>query len=490
MKKDKITILFITILFQVNLLYSLNYITTAESIAWSGAYTSVATGFESMLYNPAGLYRTNKSYGIIPFFGTLGLRVYSSSLSSSEIVNLFYQPDRDIKKFAIGKIDQLYDFNINPEIGVNVSTLNFLVYRNMGEYSIGISILPKTYSRVQFEKSAFKFIFESFDLSTPFYFFVKGRLFQYYDLNYMMSTRVKFLEKRIPVFKEIYAGFSGHFYIAGFYADFDGYGEVSAGEPSNTFGIIPYNVKVKGRLTTGGITQIKVNDLLFGVIDYDFVSGTDIDNSIVDAIVGNKNAFGFGLGVDFGTLVVVNKMVSFGFSVTDLGFFTFPEASESSVEYNLSIDSYALAKGESTIDKSMSFKVESSQTKSVFMMTETAIRSGILFTPPIKNKFIDLKIASDISLADFNKIADSGYPTFNFALGVEFTPKTKRNIRFPLRASFSFNTEALNPSFSFGLGLYAGPVEFDFGIKGLEFLIDGWGAKEVQIGFDMKYEFD
>ncbi len=491
MHKKKILILFVFLISTATniKIHSLNYITTAQSIAWNGAYTSVGSGFEAMLYNPAGLYRTKKSYGLIPFFGTLGARLYTSALSSSEIISVFYQPERDITNFARKKINDMHTFNTNLEIGVNASIFNFMTYKKNEKYSFGISILPKTSLRITIDKSLFKFIFEKIDLNNPFSFFVEAKIFNYFDFNYMMSSRVEFLEKRIPIFKEIYAGIAGHFYLPGFYADFKGSGKISKGTPSNLYGVIPYDVGLEGKLTTGGLTQIKFNNLLFGAVNYDFVSGSDVDNLIMDSIIENKNAFGFGLGIDFGALVVLNKTFSFGFSVTDLGFFTFPAASEASLDFKLSLDPYKLALSETTIEDSISFKKETSQTKVVFFPAATAIRTGCLFTP-FEHKSFDMKLTCDFSLSDFDKIADNLPPVFNFSTGIEFRPKTTNNVSFPLRTSFNFNTEAFCGSFSFGAGLYIGPIEFDFGIKGLEFFIDGWGAKEIEIGFDMKYEFD
>ncbi|HOV13921.1 MAG TPA: hypothetical protein PK771_06530, partial [Spirochaetota bacterium] len=120
-------------------------------------------------------------------------------------------------------------------------------------------------------------------------------------------------------------------------------------------------------------------------------------------------------------------------------------------------------------------------------MMPLAIRCGIAITPP-PNKYFDLIFAADISVSDLNRAVNLEYPAFNFATGVEFTPKINW-FSLPLRVAFNYNSEANTPSFSFGTGLHLGPVEMEIGVKGLEVLFIGLGAKELLVGFDLKFEF-
>src|SRR4030066_1080993 len=86
--KNKSLYIVVLLIFLTLRLFPLNYITTAESISWNGAYSSIADGFEAMLYNPAGLYFTSTKYGF-NIFGSYGVRLYSNSMSSDDLIKAF-----------------------------------------------------------------------------------------------------------------------------------------------------------------------------------------------------------------------------------------------------------------------------------------------------------------------------------------------------------------------------------------------------------------
>ena len=118
-------------------------------------------------------------------------------------------------------------------------------------------------------------------------------------------------------------------------------------------------------------------------------------------------------------------------------------------------------------------------------MPPTSIRLGVAFTPFKSEIFM---WASDISVTDFNLLLNNGYPNFNISTGIEFKPGYQW-FAVPMRLAVSYNTQSNFPTFSGGIGLYLGPVEMEIAMKGLEFFISGWGARDACFGFDFKFEF-
>lgn len=486
----KIKIVFILIIYVYITFssYSIYYTNTAESIAWNGAYTSVSEGFEAMLYNPAGLFLTNKSFGLIPFVGSLGLRYYVNSFSTDEVMNIFYQENRDISAYLNQKFLNMDAYNINFETGINFNLFNFMIYKKLKNFSVGFSFIPRMYLKVNIHRNLFKIFLQGFDLDDGEEFYIKLNLAQYFDAVCSLSSRVGFLEKRMPFFEEIYAGMSLHFYLPVIFASFTGNGSIVKNEPQNLFGILSYTAHAKGDLTTGGILQSTVSDLFYKRINFDLFPNSTLDNQIYETIMSNGGSSGFGFGLDFGTIVVVNKLFSFGLSFTDIGFILYPRASNIDVDFSFEVDPYSLMNGEKQLPDSMKLSLGETTDRVFAVMPNASIRTGAVFSP-LKNNYCDIIIAGDLALSDMNKLFYGEYPAFNFSMGVEINPKIRPIFQFPIRTGFNFNTESLNFSFSFGLGFYIGAVEFDIGIKGLEILVEGWGAKDIEIGIDLKYEF-
>jgi hypothetical protein len=177
-----------------------------------------------------------------------------------------------------------------------------------------------------------------------------------------------------------------------------------------------------------------------------------------------------------------------GFGITDLGLIIFPSTAKVSIEMDTTID---LDNFETYRDDYLDNLIgELTESDGSFgdaeiQMPPTAIRLGVAFTPFKKDIFM---WASDISVTDFNLLLNDGYPSFNIASGIEFKPGYQW-FAVPMRLSVSYNTQSNFPTFSGGIGLYLGPVEMEIAMKGLEFFISGWGARDVCFGYDFKFEF-
>ena len=205
-------------------------------------------------------------------------------------------------------------------------------------------------------------------------------------------------------------------------------------------------------------------------------------------MVSGDGTVGLGFGVDMGFIVCLNRYFRLGFSVTDIGFFVFPESNLSTFNFDVEINltrfqAFAKDLGEE-LEKNIKSKMKRVK-EPQFFVPDTAIRTGLAYIP-VHNKNIDLLLAVDISLSSFDKILLDQYICFNFSTGLEARPKVSI-FEFPFRMAFNYNSQANIASLSLGSGLCIGPVILNFGIKGLEILISEWGAKGFSMGVDLKF---
>ena len=474
-KKHFIIILLFSLTLRV---FSLNYITTAESISWNGAYSSVADGFEAMLYNPAGLYYSSTRYGF-NIFGSYGVRLYSNSISSDDIIKalLMMQEGKNLTDTGVLSKILLYMPESGMDVGIDLSALNVMTYFKFDKFSLGFSVLPKTSVTATASKGIFNTLFNEIDLTAPLSYNLKGSILQYIDFNTILSTRAKFLEKYIPVDK-IFVGLSSHFYYPTAFVKTSSSVQMAPGDPDPSTGFLSgYKLRIKG-------------DLIFG--SNGLVTAAASNSSYLQengsALINYGGSAAFGLGLDAGFMIEFNKFVRLGFAMTDIGFIVFPQTAKIAIDVESEIGLDSLNDFANAITAEIADAIEDANGAAggtEWWMPGTAFRVGVAVTPLKKGM---LTWATDISLADLNRLLFEGYPTFNFSTGIEFVP-SYRWFSVPLRLAFCYNSQANAPSFSTGIGFYFGPVELEFAIKGLEFLISGWGAREVCAGVDLKFEF-
>ncbi|HNZ25732.1 MAG TPA: DUF5723 family protein [Spirochaetota bacterium] len=476
-------------------LQSISFITTAESISGNGAFASVSEGFESMLYNPAGLFSTPKKFGI-NVLGSYGVRYFNNTFSTDDILNIF--SIGDVTEIFKKKSEDMNSYNTNFDMGFDLSLFNIFAYKKLKTFSFGFSIQLKSSFTVTLGKELFSAFTNKLDLTNSLFFNVSSTFSQYLDLTYSISTRAKFLEKYIKIFDEIHVGATGHLYLPTIFLNMQGTGEIYHKDPnplSDDFirNVYPFGIKIASNISSSGLVQNALGS--FGYV----LDGMERDEKmsniakLLKPLLFNGKVGGFGLGIDMGFSFVFLKKFTAGFAITDLGFITFPKSAAG--EINFDFDMTKLFSSDSSSDNE-NYNINDDISSNVYLnengitwMTNLTIRTGIVWEP-FDNKYFEFLLALDLSLSDFNRLLNPGeYITFNLSTGVEFTPKVGI-VKFPLRSAFSYNTQANVPSFSMGMGLYVGPVEMEIGIKGLEALILEWGAKEIQIGLDFKFEFD
>ena len=475
----KIFLIINIFIFFASSLFSLNYITTAESVSWSGAYTSVADGFEAMLYNPAGLYFTNTKYGI-NIFGSYGARMYCNSISSADTIAMFktIQSGKELNTSDILSKMLLYMPETGVDVGLNFSIVGTMTYLKFKNFSLGISVIEKTDITASADKALFQTFFEEQeDLTGTYSYNARGVFLQYIDFNFILSTRAKFLEKIIPVDK-IFVGLSTHFYYPTLFMKINSKIELGPGDINFAEGCLDsIALTIEGDLIAAG------NGGVIGIL-----RNIPKINEIGSPILNYAATPAFGFGWDIGFLIKFNKFVRLGFAATDIGFIVFPQTAKTSLNIETEIDLDSVEAYPNTLINETLGAI--SDSKGVYGNTEwwmpnTALRLGVAVTPSKKGIFT---WATDVALSDLNRLLIKGYPSFNFSTGIEFQP-SYRWFAAPIRTAFSYNSQANAASLSFGIGLYFGPVEMEIGIKGIEFLIPVWGAKEVCVGVDLKFEF-
>jgi hypothetical protein len=467
MKKFLFVVLIINTLIS---LYSLSYITTAQSISWNGAYTSIADGFEAMLYNPAGLYMTDRRFGINAF-GSYGIRIYDNVLSSGDIIGIAknLKGDGNISEYIVKYLEALPSMGM--DMGMDVSALNLMIYMKYSQFSLGLSMIPKSYGTFTIQKELFNYVFKNLNLTVPLEVVANGRFVEYLDFNFNLSTRARAIEKNVKV-EAIYAGLTGHIYIPTLYIDSRNKMSISTGAPDAN-GIYSYNMQVTGDTYVGGFMP-SILKYIPAFSNY-------------GPLFNNESSAGFGFGVDLGFIVKFNKVVRIGFAMTDLGFMVFPQAAKLAINNSQNISPYNFTQILNFYTFLMNNITNSLPEKTVTgLMSPLAFRFGIAVTP-VRNNYFDFLIAADISISDIDRTIYNEYVTFNFSTGIEFAPKYNW-FKMPLRLTFCYNSQCNYPSSSQGIGLYLGPVEMELGIKGIiDFLI--WGTREMAVGVDFKFEF-
>ncbi|MBN2545497.1 MAG: hypothetical protein JXB50_06855, partial [Spirochaetes bacterium] len=337
----------------------------------------------------------------------------------------------------------------------------------------------------------FRTIFQKLDLTKENYYDIKFYALNYIDFNLSLSTRAKFLEKRLPI-EKIFTGMSVHFYLPTLYLRSKAATRIGPGKLNTSSGFYDsYDIRMRGDLiaaTNGSLTNSYQTsfDLVSSNFDSDSVQHDSLKYLV--EVLNYSNTVAFGLGVDLGFILQFNRFIKLGFAATDVGFMVFPSAGKVNFDVDFELET---SNAFNFFDQFISnlrndlYNEEITRGNIEWIMAPTAFRLGVAVTPFKKNIFT---WSTDISISDMNNISLIGYPTFNVSTGIEILPGYNW-FAIPLRAAFSYNTQANFPSFSFGIGLYLGPVEMDIGVKGLEALISNFGAKEVCVGADLKFVF-
>ncbi|MBR6199679.1 MAG: hypothetical protein IKQ61_05380 [Spirochaetales bacterium] len=494
--RNRYILIFIAVMMGLTHTINATYMTTATSVSWSGAYASIADGLEATLYNPAGVAMSSHKVGL-NILGSYSFRFYNNGMSSNDAVRFLQKSSsgENMTDFFHQLIGYLPSTGFNT--GFELSLLNFMSFFKFKHFSLGISVLPKTKIDMTVGKSLFSTLFDKIDLSNTLNMSASMTMLQYFDFNGSISTRVKFLEKALHV-DGVYAGISTHVYIPTMFVSsvFDEI-SVSQNGVSNKLGILDYKVRMHGK-TRAGVMKVIADNLA----RYMPAKQVDKDGNTtfpdIQGLMENGGTAGWGLGFDMGAIVQIKRWVRVGFSVTDLGFISFPTAVavNNDIEVDLTADPTDNKSGFSSYSNMpkaimsgfmSSLDTTDHLTETTFFMPDTAIRLGVAFTP-VLNKFIEITAAADISVTDLNKCINGNVPTFNFATGVEVLPRVNW-FEFVFRTAFCYNTESNIPSFSFGTGLHLGALQMEIGVKGLEALIENWGAKEVTLGLDCKFVF-
>ncbi|HOV14169.1 MAG TPA: DUF5723 family protein, partial [Spirochaetota bacterium] len=311
-------------------IYSISYTTTATSISWSGAYTSIADGFESMLYNPAGLYMTNRRFGL-NVFGSYGFRVYNNTLSTDHFFKIYNSTDGNITSFISERLNGMT--NMGFDTGFDLSMFNFMFYIKYEKFSFGFSFLPKTYLKFTISKSLFEALGQKLDLTKPLNLKFTSSFLQYLDLNINLSTRPKFIEKSIPV-EAIYAGVTGHFYFPTILLNLISTGTIKEGTPNST-GFSTFDVGINGELNVGGLVPHILSQT---GLDVGSLGVPDGAKNNVNSLIKNSQSTGFGLGLDMGFIIKFNKIIKLGVSATDIGFIAIPQSTKSSINMTRNLD--------------------------------------------------------------------------------------------------------------------------------------------------------
>ena len=470
--------------------YSYDFIATARSIAFGGAYSSTVDSFEALAYNPAGIYMTNKRMGF-DILGTYSARFFIQYFSTQSGINILH---------AINERETINNFI--PEIsqkelsfGINTTFLTMASYINFDKFGVGLFLKNKQFFYLTLDSGLFDIISDGLNIvdDKKSSFFIKGVILDYLDFGFSLSTRLRFLEKLMKI-QKIYVGLTSHFYLPLYFAELNVNGSIFTDkhtiypneDPNGSKGIAAgvnnYIVGTNGYVRNSSFFLRTITN---GLLNFDSESPTA---PFFDKTSGGGD---FGLGFDFGFTLVFNQYVKVGFAINDIGFIIFPQSSKGTIDTNEKIFGIEKESGEDLTIVAGNpldiLKINESKKDIFTMISPLSMRTGISFNP-VYNRYFDLILALDISVSDFYKITFDGYPTFAVATGIEFSPKFGW-FRMPIITAFNFNTESLGPSFSFGMGLHLGPVKMMIGIKGLEGLIEGYGSNDLAIGFDLKFEF-
>lgn len=389
--------------------------------------------------------------------------------SEDEVVKIEVTTDKAVKKNRLTAYSNYYP---KKESGIDFITSNL---------AVGFGTIIKAESNFSIGKGIFETLFSKISLkdgiNVDIYFDSK----LYLDFFGTASYRLGFLEKMLPFETKISVGAAQHFYVPFAFASFKGSLSLKQGELDDD-GIYGFDIlsNVEGKIGSSSA----FSDIL------------KIPGQSFTDVLSSNSSFGFGLGWDLGYYMEFPFGISAGFSVTDLGFMVFPNGSAGTVENKKSLGMSDIEKiTEITDDIMKTFAEGNLKSESIAFIPDTALRFGGSVAPlyDVMEYFYFIG-GMNLAFRGFDKAERRGYATVEWSTGIEFGPRIpfkKYNWDFRLahRLGVMVSSDTAHPGIAAGLGLLAGPVMMEIGVQGIEFLIKEWGAREVIVSLDMKYEF-
>lgn len=457
------------------------YSDSARSTAMNGAHSAASLdGFESMMFNPAGLAASKSVFGL-HILGTLGMNAYSNSFNLTTAIEIMEQlqaGNGDIEHFVSNMREQNLNTGIQAGFQMNYNLFKFFFQTKY--FSFGVSDTLKARARMFIGDDLFSTVFDKVDLNKGQTLGTIGAdLLLYNDLSSTFSMYLWMLERKTP-FRGFYIGGGVHQYTP----------------------IIHSSASLSGKLEKGSLdSKIDVSQVNANLYKYDLELDGKVNIASPAALNWGKSGIPivqdlnkgagipFGLGFDLGLIIDFNKWVRAGFSVTDLGFMISP-STEVEIDRTINID---LQNTESVGDEFSKLRDDFKNGGvggTEVVMAPLAMRLGATVTP-YSNRFIDLECPITFTITDFDLLVLGFLPTFGVSTGVEFTVKAGV-FSMPLWTSLGYFTSS-GISVGFGGGLHLGVCHLDLGIRGLESLMapasnSAWGrdvAFTLQLSFQL-----
>lgn len=457
------------------------YSDSARSTAMNGAHSATSLdGFESMMFNPAGLAAGKSVFGL-HILGTLGMNVYSNSFNLTTAIEIMEQlqaGDGDIEHFIANMRKQNLNTGIQAGFQINYNFFKFFFQTKY--FSLGVSDTLKARARMFIGDDLFSTVFDEVDLNRKQSLGTIGAdLIVYNDLSSTFSMYLWMLERKTP-FRGFYVGGGVHQYTPIIHSSANLSGKLEKGSLNSKVDVsqvdanlYTYNMELDGKVNIASPAALYWNKSGIPIVQ-DFSKGAGIP---------------FGLGFDLGLIIDFNKWVRAGFSVTDLGFMMAP-STEFEINKTVNIDLQDMESVGNEFSKIRDDFKSGGIGGTEAILAPLAMRLGATLTP-YSNRFIELECPITFTLTDFDLIVLGFLPTFGVSSGVEFTVKAGI-FRMPLWTSLGYFTSS-GISVGFGGGLHIGVCHLDLGIRGLESLMapsssSAWGrdvAFTAQLSFQL-----
>ena len=465
-------------LFINSLLFPIGEI-TAPSIGLNGANCSVATGFDAIKYNPSGLLLGNaKKIGFMPAtgmhfaFGNNSFSTYNlyQAITAGDLED-YTDPNGTTYNLKNKLLDQIPPWGMVSSM--EMTFFNTMVYfkKNINGQNLafGVGFIPTFYTSIVLDKKLFTIPFKEFDLTEKLTFNNSLTAVFYFDQINSFCFDIPRLAHLMRG-ENFYIGGGFHLYLGVFMLN-AALEEFSIDPAPGSKGLYDYELGGSGTVRMAGFEAIKA------------AGGNGNDKTA--EIFNSMGGFSAGPGFDIGATFVLNRYFTFGTSFMDFGFIIFPNVARYD-QFNFDAKKYSIEKLTSEelsgddISEDFNNANVSKEEYYIYRMPGT-FRFGAKYNPiPI------LMIAADIGLSNIMRF-DREPIAFFIATGLEFAPKLSI-FKFPLRVGFQYNTKANYPSLAFGLGFHAGVLRFDLGIRGIEFLLDQVGTRDLAFITEFKVE--
>lgn len=451
----------------------------AKSAGLAFTYASNALGVDAIGVNPANLAITDISkFSLKTFFPLPPLAFSLTTPLSIEKYNYFFggvddgtgktvgrylnQSDKDELNQLLGETD--LDFNLN------LNYLSFAINVNEKVGAFGFAFADRIGTNLRLSKVFTDLIFSGL-YPAKIYSFSDLDIKLSYIREISFSYGRKIIEFDDKFIKELYGGVAIKF--------FRGYYYLGTAKNNSYF-----------KLDNDNVIRGKWDYEIYHALSPNFAKnyGKDSIVSVEDfSFSFAPEPAGSGTGFDIGLNATLQNQIKIAFAIVNIGSITW-DKNQAIIKGSGSFEYEGYTSKEQIDSLTDKFKQVTSDLKSSFATgLPTVLRLGVSYQldqAPFITKFPGKMLVSfDYNQGFNNEIGNSTKP--RFSLGIDWKPG---NWIPSIRTGFSLGGKS-GFRWGFGIGMFAGPIEFNFATSNFESIVSPNTANKLNLFIDTKWRF-